>query len=75
MITDSQLKRIEKVWSEFAREDLKVQAYENGVYTLCSELAALRLYYQYSKISLIDDYECGESDNLNSWYFSLKISL
>lgn len=63
--------RVEKDWSEIAKEAVKVEQIGGAIYAFGSELAALRLFrkYRYTDESRI---HANYSENLKTWFFRLE---
>lgn len=63
--------RVEKYWSEIAKETVRVEEIGGAIYAFCSELAALRLFhkYRYTDESRI---HANYSENMKTWFFRLE---
>lgn len=71
-ITRNQIEKVKKDWEKIAKEEIDVQLIRSTFYCFCSELASLRLLKAYRNTEKAD---CGHSDNLKSFYFSLETNL
>lgn len=68
MATKEQIARVQKDWSEYANEPVRVEEIGGTFYGFGSELATLRIYRKYGGP---DNVTQGFSKNLGSFYFSL----
>lgn len=76
VVTDNQLKRIEKDWSKYAEENIECEVIGGAIYTFTSELAALRLFHSYRYTFKKNEglIAVGFSQTYNSWYFRLEMT-
>jgi hypothetical protein len=70
ILTSERLARLAKEWERIAGEPLKIERVGDAIYAFGSELACLRLAYQYryGVASTIAKY----SVNRKSWFFRLE---
>jgi len=68
-ISEEQLKRTTNVFSNYAKEQVRVEIIEDYLYVFGSELACLRIFY---KCYDMEEARVEQSINLNSWFYSQK---
>lgn len=69
------IKRLEKDWSNIAKEPVKVEVINDVFYGFCSELASLRIAVKFPNQLVNGTAKNGYSENLNSWFFSLELKI
>ncbi len=73
VVTEQMQQRVVKDWSRIAGETVAVDVLGGCLYGFASELACLRLAYQYRYMKA-DAYRAEYSANRTSWFFRLDIS-
>lgn len=68
MATAEQISRIQKDWTEYAGEAVRVEEIGGTFYGFASELGTLRIYRKYNDCKGVNQ---AFSSNLGSFYFSL----
>ena len=68
-ITERQIESARLDLGRIAKENVIVEVIGSTIYAYCSEIASLRLLKTYRKA---DNADCGFSENLNTFYFSLE---
>lgn len=63
--------RVEKDWSQIAKETVRVEEIGGAIYGFCSELAALRLFHAYRKTDE-NRIHANYSVNMKTWFFRLE---
>jgi hypothetical protein len=68
-ITENKLRGITKMFSDIAKEEIRIDFIGNAIYVFGSELACLRIFYKYryTKTARVE-----YSKNLNTWCFSYE---
>lgn len=69
MTTAAQIARLARDWSEYAKEEIRVEEIGGTFYGFGSELATLRIFRKYGADA--KGINQGYSANLGEWYFSL----
>ncbi len=69
------LSRVERDWRKVAKENVEVEKIKGAIYGFGSELATLRLFYEYRYSFALGKVNCGYSDNLRTHYFVLETNL
>lgn len=72
-ITSEQVRRVERDWKGYAKENVSVEVVSGVLYGFCSELAALRIASKYPKQIFEGTAKAAFSTNLNSWFFRLEV--
>lgn len=70
-ITEATRSRVEADWTRIAREAVTVEVIGGVLYGFASELACLRLAYEY-RYSTQAAYKAEHSANRDSWFFRLE---
>jgi len=71
LVTQAQINRVKKDWTQIAGEPITVEVGETvqcPIYAFGSELAVLRLFHKFAGSSA----KAGYSVNLKTWYFVNK---
>ena len=55
-----------------AKEEITIEVIDTTIFAYCSELASLRMLKAYRKA---DNADCGYSENLNTYYFTLETGI
>lgn len=63
--------RVEKDWSQIAKETVRVEKIGGAMYAFGSELATLRLFHAFRKTDE-SRIHANYSENLKTWFFRLE---
>jgi len=69
-MTEKHLKRLSYNWKGIAKEEVKVELIRSALYAYGSELAILRLFFQFRNAT---NTRAAYSQNLRTWYFCLEL--
>ena len=70
-MTKQHLKTLTRNWKGIAKEEIKVELIKSALYAYGSELAILRLFFQFRNAT---NTRAAYSQNLRTWYFCLELS-
>ncbi len=73
IVTEQMQQRVVNDWSRIAGEPVAVDVLGGCLYGFASEIACLRLAYQF-RLMKAGTYRAGYSTNRASWFFRLDIS-